>query len=239
MTDNQEQIDQFIEYFNDIEEHLNKKDTSSSLGFARLIGKYQDRDKIVRQYADDLMHLKDIRNILVHNNDYYAIPNEYSLEKIKNIRDKIINPPKVYPLFNSKVETVNNQQPIIKVIKFMKERSYSQVPVVNNDNKFLDLITNNAISRWIGSLADEDDARMIFEQALVKDVLDYEQESSVYEFISKETLIVDVIDMFEESQKQGRHLEALFITENGKKSEKLLDIITSWDLPEMYSELEI
>lgn len=239
MTDNQQQIDQFIEYFNDIEEHLNKKDTNSSLGFARLIGKYQDRDKIVRQYADDLMHLKDIRNILVHNNDYYAIPNEYSLEKIKNIRDKIINPPKVYPLFNSKVETVSNQQPIIKVIKFMKERSYSQVPVVNSDNEFLDLITNNAISRWIGSLADEDGARMIFEQALVKDVLDYEQESSVYEFISKETLIVDVIDMFEESQKQGKHLEALFITESGKKSEKLLDIITSWDLPEMYSELEI
>ncbi|MGM0415240.1 MAG: hypothetical protein ACQEQP_08715, partial [Bacillota bacterium] len=107
------------------------------------------------------------------------------------------------------------------------------------DNEFLDLITNNAISRWIGSLADEDGAKMIFEQALVKDVLDYEQESSVYEFISKETLIVDVIDMFEESQKQGKHLEALFITESGKKSEKLLDIITSWDLPEMYSELEI
>jgi len=239
MTENHQKADDFLEYFNEIEKYLNNKDDNSNIGFTRLIGKYQDSDKIIRQYAGELMHLKDIRNLLVHNNNYYAIPNEFSLEKIKNIRDKVINPPKVYPLFNSKVETVSNQQPIIKVIKFMKERSYSQIPVVNNDNQFLDLITNNAISRWIGSLADKDRAQIIFEQALVKDVLDYEEESSVFEFISKEALIVDVIDKFEESQKKGKKLEAIFITDNGKKSEKLLDILTSWDLPEMYSELEI
>ena len=239
MTENHQKADDFLEYFNEIEEYLNKKDDNSNIGFTRLIGKYQDSDKIIRQYAGELMHLKDIRNLLVHNNNYYAIPNEFSLEKIKNIRDKVINPPKVYPLFNSKVETVSNQQPIIKVIKFMKERSYSQIPVVNNDNEFLDLITNNAISRWIGSLVDNDAATSIFDQALVKDVLDYEEESSVFEFISKDALIVDVIDKFEESQKKGKKLEAIFITDNGKKSEKLLDILTSWDLPEMYSELEI
>ncbi len=239
MTENHQKADDFLEYFNEIEKYLNNKDDNSNIGFTRLIGKYQDSDKIIRQYAGELMHLKDIRNLLVHNNNYYAIPNEFSLEKIKNIRDKVINPPKVYPLFNSKVETVSNQQPIIKVIKFMKERSYSQIPVVNNDNQFLDLITNNAISRWIGSLADKDRAQIIFEQALVKDVLDYEEESSVFEFISKEALIVDVIDKFEESQKKGKKLEAIFITDSGKKSEKLLDILTSWDLPEMYSELEI
>ncbi len=239
MSNNQEQIEHFLEYFNEIEKHLNNKDGNSNLGFARLIGKYQDRDKIIRQYAGDLMHLKDIRNLLVHNNNYYAIPNEYSLEKIKNIRDRIINPPKVYPLFNSKVETVRDNEPIIKVIKFMKERSYSQVPVVNDDNQFLDLITNNAISRWIGSLGEQKGAQILFEKALVKDVLDYEEESSVYEFISRDTLIVDVIDRFEDSQKQGKKLEAIFITNNGKKTEKLLDILTSWDLPEMYSKLEI
>ncbi len=239
MPENQECIDEFIEYFNDIEEQLNKIDSNTTLGFSRLIGKYQDSDKIVRRYADELMHLKDIRNLIVHNNDYYAIPNEYSLNKIKNIRDKIINPPRVYPLFNSRVETVSNEESIIKVIKFMKEKSYSQIPVVNGDNEFLDLITNNAISRWIGSLADEGAAKTIFDQALVKDVLDYEEESSVFEFISRDALIVDVIDKFEESQKKGKKLEAIFITNSGKKSEKLLDILTSWDLPEMYAELEI
>jgi len=239
MSNNQEQIDQFLEYFNEIEKYLSNKDSSSNLGFARLIGKYQDSDKIIRQYAGELMHLKDIRNILVHNNNYYAVPNEFSMGKIKNIRDKIINPPRVYPLFNSKVETVNNNQPIIEVIKFMKERSYSQVPVVNDDNQFLDLITNNAISRWIGNLADQDRGQTVFEKASVKDVLDYEEESSVFEFIARDTLIVDVIDRFEEAQKQGRKLEAIFITDNGSKTEKLLDILTSWDLPEMYAELEI
>ncbi|MGM0421354.1 MAG: CBS domain-containing protein [Bacillota bacterium] len=239
MPNSEKNIEEFIEYFNDIEEYLKEKDDNSNLGFARLIGKYQDRDKIIRQYADELMHLKDIRNILVHNNEYYAIPNEYSLDKIKNIRNRIINPPKVYPLFNSRVKTVSNDQPIIEVIKLMKEQSYSQIPVVNEHNKFLDLLTNNAISRWLGSLADKEGAKILFDQALVKDVLDYEEISSVYEFISKDALIVDVIDMFEDSQKRGKKLEAVFITNNGKKSEKLLDIITSWDLPEMYSKLEI
>lgn len=239
MPENQEYVDEFIEYFNEIEEHLNKIDQNSNLGFSRLIGKYQDSDKIIRQYADELMHLKDIRNLIIHNNEYYAIPNEFSLNKIKNIRNKIINPPRVYPLFNSRVETVSIGEPIIKVIKFMKEKSYTQVPVVNDDNEFLDLITNNAISRWIGSLADEEAAKNIFEQASVKDVLDYEEESSVFEFVSKDALLVDVIDKFEKSQKKGRKLEAIFITESGKKSEILLDIITSRDIPEMYSELEI
>lgn len=239
MIKNQEQVDEFIKYFNEIEKHLNNKDGNSNLGFTRLIGKYQDSDKVIRQYAGELMHLKDIRNLLVHNNNYYAIPNEYSMKKIKNIRDRIINPPKVYPLFNSKVETVSNDQPVIEVIKFMKEKSYSQVPVLNNRGEFLDLITNNAISRWIGSLTAQDCAQALFEEALVRDVLDYEEESSLYEFISRDRLIVDVIDMFEETQRQGRKLEAIFITNSGRKSEKLLDIVTSWDLPEMYSELEV
>ena len=230
---------EFIEHFNDIEKYLKAKEKDSHKSFNDLIFENKKNDSTISFYYEELKYLKNLRNMLVHNNKYYAIPNKFSLNQIKKIKEKITDPELAYPLFSSEVLTVNDKDTIIETIKIMKEKSYSQVPVVNQKNKFIDLLTNNTISRWIGSLEDNGGGRIIMDDTLVGDVLDYGENYYSYDFISRKSKLPNVIDKFEKAQESGNKLEALFITQNGNKNESLLGIITSWDLPEIYSKLSV
>ena len=55
---------------------------------------------------------------------------------------------------------------------------------------------------------------------------DFSESENSYKFIDRNAFQHDVFTLFEENKE----LEALFITHNGKKTEKLLGIITIWDL---------
>lgn len=53
------------------------------------------------------------------------------------------------------------------------------------------------------------------------------------EFVAKSIDIFTVEDIFEEKHKQKTDLEAVIITENGKKDELPLGLVTAWDLIEI------
>lgn len=54
-----------------------------------------------------------------------------------------------------------------------------------------------------------------------------EEQQQNYAFISRKSSVYDAKEGFE---NQGQQIDAMLITENGKKSEKLMGIITSWDV---------
>jgi uncharacterized protein YutE (UPF0331/DUF86 family) len=94
-----ENAQKFINYFNEIHYYLKDIDNGSTQSYGSLIKKLKSKNKIVSYYYDQLDHFREIRNILVHESKYYAIPNDYSLSKIKKIKIKLINPKKVIPFF--------------------------------------------------------------------------------------------------------------------------------------------
>ena len=51
-----------------------------------------------------------------------------------------------------------------------------------------------------------------------------------YKFVAKTCDEYYIKDLFKKSLVDKKRLEALFVTENGHSSEKLLGIITHWDL---------
>jgi predicted nucleotidyltransferase len=66
----------------------------------------------------------------------------------------------------------------------------------------------------------------------ISDIMKYEKDHPV-DFVAKSTNIFDVETIFEKSHKVKKKLEAVIITENGKKDETPLGIITPWDLIEI------
>lgn len=67
--------------------------------------------------------------------------------------------------------------------------------------------------------------------SLFKDFIDIDKnENEYYSFVKKNTLLIEIEEMFQKEFKDNKRLAVVFITETGKKTEKLLGLITVWDL---------
>ena len=58
--------------------------------------------------------------------------------------------------------------------------------------------------------------------------------TSPFLFTGKETAINELSDIFEEASRDGRKVGMIFVTEHGRDTEKLLGIITAWDVAAAY-----
>lgn len=236
MTEKQSQ--EFIDLFNEIEQYLQKKSKHDHYqSFQNLIDEFKHKNSIVDFYYEELAHIKQVRNVLVHNHEFYAVPNEKSMETIRNIKKMLMSPPTVIALFADEVMTARHDDPIMKTIIKMDERGYTQVPVLNDEKEVIDMLTTNTITRWLGSLQLDGEVYKIKKTMTVNEALDYGEEKLIYEFVAADLNIASVIEIFNRVQKSDKKLEGILITENGKKNEDLLGIITKWDITEIYETM--
>ena len=57
--------------------------------------------------------------------------------------------------------------------------------------------------------------------------------SEYFDFVKRNEKLASAQNLFNKSIKKDKKLVMLFVTENGKKTEKILGIITPWDLFDM------
>jgi predicted transcriptional regulator len=124
---------------------------------------------------------------------------------------------------------------VAKAVKVMLQESFSQIPIYD-DKGFVALLTTNTVSRWLGSCLDVD--ILSLSETTVESVLKFSEGQENCSFLSRSTTVFDALEKFQLYQKDGKRLEAILITQNGKPSEQPLGIITIWDLPQIYGILE-
>lgn len=205
--------------------------------FYTLVDVASESNKIVERFKLDLKEFADLRNAIVHERTdgrVIAEPHDEVVQKIEHIKSLLLDPPKVGSYFTKNVVTVYGEDSIAKAIKIMFDHSFSQVPVYNGDT-FIGMLTANTITRWLGENLEED----IFSlsETSVGNVLRYVEDKEEYCFISKNSTLVDALIKFELFKDGGKRLEAILITQSGKPTEKLLGIITVWDIPKIYKVL--
>ena len=122
--------------------------------------------------------------------------------------------------FNSKTQS----------LQIVRGRNISQFPLYNN-GKFAGLLTTDAIARWLGSVADEDIISITETKAI--DVYDCSEQQDNHEFLSKHATCFDAVDRFDQFEAKGSRLEALLITESGKKTESVVGLIAYSDLAQL------
>lgn len=114
----------------------------------------------------------------------------------------------------------------------VNQQGYSQFPIYDDNGQFIGLLTENGITNWLSRSLNDD--LISISDTKINDVIQYEEIQSHFLFVSRN------ISVFEAKEKFLNHLEvgtvkldALLITENGKKTETLLGIITPWDVLEI------
>ena len=118
----------------------------------------------------------------------------------------------------------------------MYNQSFSQVPVYD-DGVFQGLLTTDTISRWLASgIVREGD--IIITEETVADVMPHNESLNNVRLIRRNCTLYDVLDYFDQANEKGQRLDALIVSNSGRKEEKPLGIITIFDLPEIYQRVQ-
>ncbi|MGX4670248.1 CBS domain-containing protein [Cerasibacillus sp. JNUCC 74] len=226
--------DRFLTSFNRIEKMLrdlliNKKDAS----FSKAVKILKNSNALIKQYSDDLLEFAELRNAIVHNkiDMTYAIaePHDEIVEKIETIEKELSEPKYVIPTFQKYVYCFQNTDELSKPLKVIHEKKLSKFPIYEGKT-YQGLLTQKGITNWLASMEQREEQLKSSYQ--IKDVLPFENEENS-RFIAEDTAIYEAVDLFKEHTSKGRRLEALLITKHGNPSERLLGIITAWDILEI------
>jgi len=222
-------IQHFEADYNSIDQFLRKSlDSNRQASFSYLVSEYSRRHSGWRD-ADLLRMTADVRNAIVHGKTepyrYVAVPTPAVVLKLRTCKERLINPSRVFPTFQHKVETILLQDSLSHVLKIIAQRDYSQFPVYEAE-QFQGLLTENGITRWLAHHVTNHFSLVELDEVPVKQVLRNEEKRKTYHFVSRDTHVDDLRGLFSSHEM----LEAVFITAHGKESEGLLGIATRWDM---------
>jgi CBS domain-containing protein len=229
----------FLAAFHAIEHHLRRiGGTPARLPFYRALDEAARRSPEARRFADDLREYADLRNAIVHSargDEPIAEPHRDVVEHLQRILASLTDPPRVLPLFKRQVITVGEAEPVARAVEIMYAESISQVPVMRGA-AFEALLTTKTVTRWLGASVAEDLFSLL--ETPVAHVLRFAEGADSYAIIASSATLAQVMDRFHDAEVGGSKLQALFISQRGKPTDKLLGVITTADLSLILDTLE-
>lgn len=222
-------ISRFLEAFNEIESYLrNYLDVDNFVSFTHMVSEYAKKNPAWRS-EDSLRMVVDLRNALVHESrgldEYLSVPLPHIVNLIEQIRDDFLFPKCVIPMYKRDVVKFYIDDPLAEILLAIKENNFSQFPIYQ-EGKFLGLITENGITRWLANYKGEAYPYIDLADVYASDILNKEEERVNYHFLSRNATVLDAENEF----LKNKLLEACLITEHGAETSGLLGIITRWDI---------
>ncbi len=226
--------ERFLSAFSQIEQFLKDKvPRERHRSFYQLVELVGTTELAVKQFEMDLKEYADLRNAIIHEHAggvVIAEPNDYAVKDIECIAALIQTPPAVVPLFESDITELKENNTIALAVNMIYERSISQIPI-RKESTITGLLTSNTISRWLGAQNKE---KAIDLATPISTVLRFTEEASNLTLISAGATVFDALDLFHRWEHEGKRLDAILITNTGKRDEKIIGIITISDLGTAY-----
>lgn len=225
---------QFLEIFNKIEHELQEMYGSTKyVGFKRMVETLKHENGLIAEYAVDLIEYLQLRNAIVHKTTGMPIaePHDEVIEGITQLYHQLIDPPTALELAAKPVYTCSTSDKVETVVAQMKQHFYSMVPVYH-DTHFVGVLSDHSIVLWLGDL--QDGHILNLGEKTVGHLQEFfghqDDKYSGYRFISPDTDVYTIRDFFMSFTSEKKRLGAVFITESGDEQDKIIGIITAWDM---------
>jgi predicted transcriptional regulator len=219
--------------FNLIDETIKEKVNYHDKRFTVLVREGAKSHQLIDRYKDDLEQYAKLRNAIVHDKKeigfYIAEPHIEVVKHIEQLAKIFTSPNYALTIASKEVIHFHTDDSILAVIQGIKEHSFSQYPIYN-EKECIGLLTTGDIVKWlaehvVNSVVDLADFKVM---DIMLNVKEYP-----LAFAPKSINIFEVEDIYKEYHKLNMDLEAVVITENGKRNETPLGLITAWDLIEI------
>lgn len=178
-----------------------------------------------------------LRNAIVHDecypNEIIAEPHPQTIEKLRQLKAKIENPPTIDNLAKNQPKIFKASDRLLECLQHMHAHDYSQI-VVSTGNEHT-LITREDIACWFEKQIVQNEILISLEDKTLEEILSVENKDDC-KFLQKNAKLADLLAMFETRDREK--LAAVLITEHGRPAETPINIFTHYDLPEIIGKLE-
>ena len=233
MTEAEKKTDMFLDLYKEIEELLKNKGMKNGRS-SMMMQFIASPDG--RPYKDDLNVCREIRNILTHCPDIDGepplIPSDSSINTLKKVYEYLSAPPRALDRAakGNDLLCAKLSSHVIPVMHKMVQMGYSHIPVFENGVLYGVFSISTVFSKALDSREDP-----VTKDTLIRDFADYlpidKHVCETFLFASRDTTLIEAEAMFE-SQKgpEQNRVAAIFITHNGTCRERILGMLTPWDV---------
>ena len=118
---------------------------------------------------------------------------------------------------------------VLPTMRIMNENSISHIPILNNgivegvfsDNTIMAYLLDETIIEAAGNMRFSELNKYLPLEA---------HKADTFRFIARDKLVTEINDIFADALAKSDRIGLVFVTAHGRKTEKLLGIITAWDL---------
>jgi predicted transcriptional regulator len=186
----------------------------------------------VKLHQYQLKYFGELRNHITHGIKQHghtmAYPSSYAIEKLQRFRDAILQPPKAIDVFAREVYICHDSDLFTDVLAMMHQHGYTHVPVYDQAKHFVGVLTEWLVLQWLAEHVSSN-GTVSLDGAIIKE-LPLKYNNNDYMFVSKNKNIYEIDQVFTFRREEQKRLGAIFITEHGNSSEKILGIVTGGDV---------
>lgn len=228
---NNKLTDEFLDKYKTLEEAVSRK-YKLSAGTSSIA--YLEKQKEFSAYQVKLSYCREIRNFLQHepkiNKEFAVTPSKEMITILDELIELVINPPRCKDVaINIKdiyYKSLNDN--VLKSIKEMSHGKYSHIPILE-DGIVVGVFSKSSLFNYVVK-----NNKFIDDNKTFNDIKEYIclrcDGSEHYRFCKYNDKVEDVKRMFEENYKNDNRISIVFLTKNGKKDEKLLGMVTLYDV---------
>jgi len=237
--------EKFIAIYNEIDSFMRSElkenmSTSHTKLIEDMVAKGKNGNKFLfKLHRKELKKYADLRNAIVHDDskrdgiEVIAEPHGKVVEKYQNILNELLNPPlaiEKLAIPQDKIYTTRLGENALDIMKIMNKYTYTHVPVIENE-KMVGIFSENTIFSYI---SESEDGSIITDELKIKDFIDFipvsKHVSEIFEFVPRKITVPEIEDIFRKELNKNKRIAAIFITQNGRENEKILGLITPWDV---------
>ena len=225
----------FLKAYEELTQIINKMANmpeSHSFEFREAISKNY-RLSSRRKFLD---YIRSVRNIVAHpnqqtQNEAIQVSAEFLLsveELIKELKNPITA--KNIAINLKEVYYVSTNEKIKKISRTMLDRSFSHVPILDDNRKVLGVFNESALFSYFLS-DDIIDANIDLTCA---DIIDHcklsADRTETFLFVKPNLREEKIINYFTEYQEEGKRVGVLFVSPSGNSNDSITGLITAWDV---------
>ncbi|MGB4985403.1 MAG: CBS domain-containing protein [Erysipelotrichaceae bacterium] len=207
--------------------------------YAKLEGFETSNNKlycIIKNKYFNLFELfRKTRNVLAHQtigkNEYPIYVNTKLVEELKIIIDKFEITAYQKSIRYSNIYQVRTTDRLKDILIKMDQYNYSYVPIIDDKGLLKGVITENSLLAYI---VDNEASFIIDDDNTVLEIFKYAElannKNERFVFISRDVTLYEVQKMFYDNIEDSKKLAAVFVTEKGKTNEKVIGMLTAWDV---------
>lgn len=228
-----ERAGKFLDLYRQMEDALEDKYRNTRKRYTSVVMEFTN-DEESAPVREKLNICREIRNLLSHcanlGGQPVAQPSEPVLEAMEEVLDFVKRPPLAieYATKGDQVMRANLDQKVLRLMEIMDKNGYSHIPVMKNGS-FQGVFSVGSVFQYqlkSGGKGLSPNTRL---QDL-EPYLQLKEHRENYQFLPKDATYLTARQKFEKVQGKNKRVSVIFITETGRPGERLLGMLTPWDV---------